>query len=282
MNLNLKDYLSAKKKIIDSEIDKYMPEKTEYPQSIHKAIRYSVFPGGKRLRPILMLAAGKIFSQEERKLLPAACAVELIHNYSLVHDDLPAMDDDEYRRGKLSSHKKFGEDIAILAGDALLTVAFETLSEEVKDSKLALRVINLISKAIGTFGMIGGQVVDISWDKDKAELPELEFVCTHKTGALIAASLRIGAILSGATKREEEALYEYGKSIGIAFQITDDILDEKQDSKKGFNYPAFLGIEESKKRAKDLINKALMKLDIFGKRADILRQIAKFIIERKE
>ena len=280
--MNLKDYLSAKKEIIDGELGKYMPMKTEYPQSIHEAIRYSVFSGGKRLRPILMLAVGEMFFQDERKLLPASCAVELIHNYSLVHDDLPAMDDDEYRRGRLTSHKKFGEDIAILAGDALLTIAFEILSEEVKDSKLALRVINLISKSIGTFGMIGGQVVDISWDKDKAELPELEFVCTHKTGALIAVSLRVGAILSGATKREEEALYEYGKSIGIAFQITDDILDEKQDSKKGFNYPAFLGIEESKKRTEDLINKALMKLNGFGKRTDILRQIAQFIIERKE
>jgi len=259
-----------------------MPEETEYPQIIHEAIRYSVFSGGKRLRPILMLAAREMFSQEEKKLLPTACAVELIHNYSLVHDDLPAMDNDEYRRGKLTSHKKFGEDIAILAGDALLTVAFEILSEKVKDSKLALRVINLISKAIGTFGMIGGQVVDISWDKDKAELPELEFVCTHKTGALIAVSLKIGAILSGASKAEEDALYEYGKLIGIAFQITDDILDEEQDSKKGFNYPAFLGIGESKKRAEDLINKALMKLDIFDKRADILRQIAQFIVDRKE
>ncbi|MCK4401875.1 polyprenyl synthetase family protein [bacterium] len=281
--MNLRDYLSAKKKIIDNELDKYMPRETEYPQIIHEAIRYSVFSGGKRLRPILMLAAGEMFSQEERKLLPAACAIELIHNYSLVHDDLPAMDDDEYRRGRLTSHKKFGEDIAILAGDALLTIAFEMLSEGGKDSKLALRVINLISKAIGTFGMIGGQVVDISWNKDKAELPELEFVCIHKTGALIAVSLRIGAILSGAAKREEKALYEYGKLIGVAFQITDDILDEKQDSKKGFNYPAFLGIEESEKRARDLVDKALMKLDIFGKRADILRQIAKFIIiERKE
>lgn len=280
--MNLKAYLSAKKRIIDVELDEYMPEETEYPQIIHEAIRYSVFSGGKRLRPILMLAVGEIFSQEERKLLPAACAVELIHNYSLVHDDLPAMDDDEYRRGRLTSHKKFGEDIAILAGDALLTIAFEILSEEVKDSKIALKVINLISKAIGTFGMIGGQVVDISWDKDKAELPELEFVCTHKTGALIAVSLRIGAILSGATKREEEALYEYSKLIGIAFQITDDILDEKLDREKGFNYPVFLGIEESEKRARDLVDKALAKLGGFGKRADILRQIAQFIVERKE
>lgn len=280
--MNFKNCLSAKKKVIDSELDKYMPEETEYPQTIHEAIRYSVFSGGKRLRPILMLAAGEIFSQEERKLLPAACAVELIHNYSLVHDDLPAMDNDEYRRGRLTSHKKFGEDIAILAGDALLTIAFEILSEEVKDSKLALSVINLISKAIGTFGMIGGQVVDISWDKDKDELPELEFVCTHKTGALIAVSLKIGAILSGATKEEEEALYEYGKLIGIAFQITDDILDEKLDREKGFNYPTFLGIEESKRRAEDLVDKALVKLNGFGERADILRQIANFIIERKE
>jgi len=280
--MNLKDYLSAKKEIIDGELGKYMPMKTEYPQSIHEAIRYSVFSGGKRLRPILMLAVGEMFFQDERKLLPASCAVELIHNYSLVHDDLPAMDDDEYRRGKLTSHKKFGEDIAILAGDALLTLAFEILSKEVKDSKLALRSINLISKAIGTFGMIGGQVVDISWDKDKAELPELEFVCTHKTGSLIAVSLKIGAILSGAAKTEEDALYEYGKLIGIAFQITDDILDEKQDSKEGFNYPAFLGIEESEKRARDLVGKALRRLDIFGKKADILRRIAQFIIERKE
>ncbi|MCK5595094.1 polyprenyl synthetase family protein [bacterium] len=280
--MNLKDYLSAKKKIIDIELDKYMPKETEYPQIIHEAIRYSVFSGGKRLRPILVLASGGIFLQDERKLLPAACAIELIHNYSLVHDDLPAMDDDEYRRGRLTSHKKFGEDIAILAGDALLTVAFEILSEEVKDSKLALKIINLISKAIGTFGMIGGQVVDISWDKDKTELPELEFVCTHKTGALIAVSLRVGAVLSGASKAEEDALYEYGKLIGIAFQITDDILDEEQDGKKGFNYPAFLGVEESRRRANDLINKALAKLYIFDKRADILRQIAQFIAGRKE
>ena len=280
--MNLKDYLSAKKKIIDGELGKYMPEKTEYPQTIHKAIRYSVFSGGKRLRPILMLASGGIFSQDERKLLPAACAIELIHNYSLVHDDLPAMDNDDYRRGRLTSHKKFGDDIAILAGDALLTIAFEILSEEVKDSKLALKVINLISKAIGTFGMIGGQVVDISWDKDKAQLPELEFVCTHKTGALIAVSLKIGAILSGAAKAEEDALYEYGKLIGIAFQITDDILDEEQDGKKGFNYPAFLGIDESKRRACDLVDKALTKLDCFDEKADILRRIAQFIASRKK
>ena len=294
--MDLKKYLEQKREIIDEALNQYLPPETEYPQTIHEAMRYSVFAGGKRLRPILVIAAAEVVGGRAEKVLPTACAIELIHTFSLIHDDLPAIDNDDYRRGKLTCHKVFGEDMAILAGDGLLTHAFQLLAQnsEIKTiNKEAMPlVIKEVAAAIGTLGLIGGEVVDIQSEGKEIDLPRLEYIHSHKTGALIAISLRVGAMLMDAQEEEIEALFQYGKLIGLAFQIVDDILNVEGDEvqlgkpvgsdlrQKKATYPALFGLEESRQKARRLVEEAKKELEIFGEKGEILRLLADFVVER--
>ena len=296
-NISLTAYLEARKKIIDEALGRYLPSEDNYPPVIFKAVRYSVFAGGKRVRPILCLASAETAGGNIESIIPVACALELIHTYSLIHDDLPAMDDDDYRRGRLTSHKVFGEDIAILAGDALLTEAFRLMSdaslvEKIPPEKL-LFVIHDIAEAAGYFGMVGGQVADVqSEGKDVGSLV-LDYIHTRKTGAMITAAVKAGAILSNAGEVELNALISYGQHLGLAFQIVDDILNVEgdqvslgkgtgSDAKRGkVTYPALMGLEASRKRAGELVESALSALKNFDQRAEPLRMIAGYIVERR-
>lgn len=271
--LKIGEYLKKRKKIVDKALDMFLPKADEYPQVIHKAIRYSLFPGGKRIRPILLLASSEACGADIKEALPAACAVEVIHSYSLIHDDLPAMDNDDYRRGKLTSHRKFGEAIAILAGDALLTLGVELLTYGDRP-KVRIGAIKEVLKAIGTYGMVGGQAVDID-RRSETDLPTLTYINSHKTGALIAASCKVGGIIAAASRRKLDALERYGEYIGFTFQLVDDILD-----KDGF--ASAFGVSGAKKEAVNLIEKAKAQASIFGRRAYILRRLADYILNRKK
>jgi geranylgeranyl diphosphate synthase type II len=295
--MDIKEYLSSRKEMIDKFLDSYLPLEEFYPQEIHKAMRYSLSAGGKRLRPILALASFETIKDDSSSILAIACAIELIHTYSLIHDDLPSMDNDDFRRGKPTNHKVFGEAIAILAGDALLTMAFSMMTDSVFTKKInpdrLLKVISEISHAAGDRGMIGGQVVDILSEHTEIDLKTLEYIHTNKTGSLIRASVRTGGILAGANEEELRGVTIYGEDVGFAFQITDDLLDIEgtreelgketgMDSHKGKKtYPSMLGIEESKRKVRELVENALSALSIFNHRADPLRGIARFIIDRR-
>jgi geranylgeranyl diphosphate synthase type II len=294
--VDLVEYLKRKKKLIDEALEKVIPQETDFPQSLHKAMRYALLPGGKRIRPILVMAAYEVVGGRGDGILPYACALELIHTYSLIHDDLPALDNDDHRRGKPTTHKVFGEATAILAGDALLTEAFRLMSREGieggVDPQSAIEAIGEISRAAGSAGMIAGQVVDMESEGRRVELPILEFIHTHKTGSLILACVRTGGLLGGATEVEMGALTRYGKAIGLAFQITDDVLDVEGSrvamgrppgadiARNKVTYPALLGLGESKRRYNELIAKAIEALELFGDRAEPLREIALYIGKR--
>lgn len=298
--MNIEEYLKTNAALIDNKLDKYLPPEDEYPDIIHKAMRYSVIDGGKRIRPILCLAAcstvgGKKEGAPLAERAPlaedammVACALELIHAYSLIHDDLPAMDDDDFRRGKPACHKKYGEAIAILTGDALLTHAFYLISKG-GNPEQNNKILEEVSYAISTFGMIGGQVVDMLSENKPPEAPVLQYIHTHKTGALICASIKAGCILGGGGKRELDTLTKYGELIGLAFQIIDDILEIEGEKGKMRNsdmekskltYPAVYGIAESKRQASQLITKAILLLNEFGGKDTPLYQIAEFIGNR--
>jgi len=294
--MDLKEYLKSRCQLVDEALDRYLPKGSELPASLHGSMRYSVFAGGKRVRPILMLAACETVGGQIPSAIPAACAMEMIHTYSLIHDDLPAMDDDDFRRGNPTNHKVYGEATAILAGDALLTEAFILLSraEEGAQPAARLRVIQEIAHASGSRGMVGGQVVDMeSEGKDEIDLATLSYIHTHKTGALIRASVRAGALLGGASEESLAALSRYGEAIGLAFQIADDILDVEgtteelgkdagSDQARGkATYPALVGLEASKARARELVQMALDALAGFDERAEPLRAIASYIVKRK-
>jgi geranylgeranyl diphosphate synthase type II len=296
-NVPIGAYLETRKKIIDEALERYMPGEDNYPPVIFKALRYSLFAGGKRIRPILCLASAEALGGNIESILPVACALELIHTYSLIHDDLPAMDDDDYRRGRLTSHKVFGENMAILAGDALLTKAFRLMSdrglmEKIEPEKL-ISVIHDIAGAAGYFGMVGGQVVDVQSEGEAVDTEVLNFIHTRKTGAMITAAVKAGAILSNAGEVELNALTSYGRHVGLAFQIADDILnvegDQKlmgkgtgSDTKRGkVTYPTLVGMDASRKKAGELIEGALSAIKNFDHRAQQLRMIAAYIIERK-
>jgi len=293
----LKEYLAGRKAVIDQALARYLPDEESYPAVIFQAVRYSVLAGGKRLRPILCLAAAEAVGGMCGPILPAACALELIHTYSLIHDDLPAMDDDDYRRGRPTSHKVFGEDIAILAGDALLTEAFRLITRRdlmpgMPPDRL-LNAIGEIAEAAGFFGMVGGQALDIRSQGEKVDLDTLSRIHRMKTGAMIRVSLRAGAILAGASDEQIDSLSNYGEQIGLAFQITDDILNVEgdrrllgketgSDAARGkVTFPALMGIEESRARVAALIREALYSLAFFDDRAEPLRRIARYIAERK-
>jgi geranylgeranyl diphosphate synthase type II len=254
-----------------------------------KAVAYSLNAGGKRVRPILALATAEALHEKPEKALPLACALEMIHTYSLVHDDLPAMDNDDLRRGQPTNHKVFGEAAAILAGDALLTKAFEVLT---LGEGMTLEVIREVAQAAGVNGMVGGQMMDLEGEKRALSLPELERIHTHKTGALLRASVTSAARLCRADANSYENLARYGRSIGLAFQIADDVLDIEGGAEIGKDvgsdlnkdkatYPKFLGLEASKKKAGELVEEALAALRGFDSEAEALREIARYIVKRK-
>ena len=296
--MDLKIYLKEQCARIDAALDRFLPKETELPHSVHKAMRYSIFAGGKRVRPILMLAACQAVGGDSERAIPAACAMEMIHTYSLIHDDLPAMDDDDFRRGNPTNHKVFGEAIAILAGDALLTEAFKLTSDPrcaagCEPSGL-LAVIHEIATCAGSYGMVGGQVIDMESEGCRdIDLATVQYIHTHKTGALIKASVVAGALLGGATGPQLAAITRYGEAAGLAFQIADDVLDIEgtteeigkdagSDEARGkATYPAVMGVAAAKEEALSMMNEALGALDIFGAEADPLREIARYIVLRK-
>jgi len=294
--MDIKAYLTKKREVVDKALDLLVPPAKTFPPKVFEAMRYSLFAGGKRVRPILTIASAEALGAKTTGLLPIAGALELIHTYSLIHDDLPAMDDDDFRRGRPTCHKVYGEAIAILAGDGLLNRAFEVLSDPRRlKSVTALRLMAItreISMASGVFGMVGGQVVDMESEGKDVDLPTLEYIHTHKTGALIRASVRAGAIYAKASEKRLKALTRYGERVGLAFQIADDILDivgsqeeigkdVGSDLKKGKKtFPSFYGLEESRMRAKEVSEQALAALKDFDRKADPLRELAKYIVTR--
>lgn len=296
MTWNWKEKLNRKIRLADEALDKYLPAESTMPPTVHKAMRYSIFAGGKRLRPILVMAAAEAVGGRDEDVLPAACALEMIHTYSLIHDDLPAMDNDDFRRGRPTNHKVFGEAMAILAGDGLLTAAFEVLAQQASVTRVApeqvLKVIREVAVAAGTLGMIGGQVADMEGMNRQVSPELLNYIHTHKTGALCRAAVRSGAILGGANSEQLEALTEYAENLGLAFQITDDILDIEGDPTKigkdvgsdqrnqKATFPAIYGLEESKAMAEKTVSQALQALECFGPEADLLRDIVRYILAR--
>ncbi|HUS08008.1 MAG TPA: farnesyl diphosphate synthase [Bryobacteraceae bacterium] len=293
--MNLAGYLQAQQQAIEAALNRWVPPEDADPQSVHRAMRYSLFAGGKRIRPILCIAAARAVTEETGGIEDAACSLELIHTYSLIHDDLPALDNDDLRRGRPTCHKLFGEAMAILAGDALLTLAFELLSKLAGvPAERRILLVRELASASGTInGMIGGQVHDIEGE-GKQPTPELlESIHSAKTGALLCASVRMGALFAGAGSQELAALSAYGKHVGLAFQIVDDILDVEQPTEalgktagkdaqqQKITFPAVYGLEDSRRMAEEQRLRAYSSLETFGSRADRLRQIADLIISRK-
>ncbi len=283
--MDIYEYFRKRQEIIEGELRRYLTCNGRFPEILAEAMRYSVFSGGKRLRPILMIAAAEMMGGNLEDILPFACGVELIHTYSLIHDDLPSMDDDEFRRGRPTSHRVFGEAVAILAGDALLSEAFyimaKSSSERNIDPKKALRVIYEIAEASGSRGMVGGQIGDITMKASKLDQSSIEAIHLDKTARLITVSLRAGFILSGATEYEIDTITRYGNNLGIAFQIMDDLMDAGKE-KGGVNLAHLIGVEESRKRAERLIAEALDAISVFGEKADVLRELARFVIARRD
>jgi len=294
--VDLKAYLDARRVIVDDALDRVLPPETAEPVSIHRAMRYSVLAPGKRLRPILVIAGAEAVAGRADTVLDTACALELIHAYSLIHDDLPAMDDDDYRRGRLTSHKVFGEAMAILAGDALLTLAFRlvaTNAARVVPAALVGSVVAEIADAAGTDGMVGGQVVDIESEGKSISPDMLDYIHLHKTAALIRAALRVGALLAGGHAEHVEAISRAGLALGLAFQIVDDILDVEgslaelgksagsDERKRKATYPSLHGLPASKQRARELIEETKRLLSPLGPPADPIRALADFVFERR-
>ena len=290
---DLKTYLSRRKQLVEAVLEKIFPVASGLQKRVIEAARYSLFAGGKRLRPILCLASAEVVGADIEPVLPAACALEMIHTYSLIHDDLPAMDNDNFRRGVPTNHKVFGEAIAILAGDALLTEAFEYFVLGGVSTDKVTEVIRIAVKAAGYRGMIGGQVIDLECEDRKVDLATVEYMHIHKTGALLSASLEIGAVLGGGEQVQTSALKNYGHHIGLAFQITDDLLDVEGDpalmgktpgsdaAKNKMTYPALLGIAQSRDAAKEHVENALEALAGFDVRAEPLRAIARYLLVRR-
>ncbi len=296
MAVDIKTYLTRKRAVVDKALEALVPPAKTYPSQVFEAMRYSLFAGGKRVRPILAIASAEALGANTAGLLPVAGTLELIHTYSLIHDDLPAMDDDDLRRGRPTCHKVYGEAMAILAGDGLLNMAFESLSDPRRlktiPAQRLVAIIREISLASGVFGMVGGQVVDMESEGKDVDFPTLEYIHTHKTGALIRASVRAGAIYAKASEKRLKALTRYGERVGLAFQIADDILDivgsqeeigkdVGSDLKKGKKtFPSFYGLEESRRRAKEVTDQALAALKDFDRKSDPLRELAKYIVTR--
>jgi geranylgeranyl diphosphate synthase type II len=297
--IDLEAYLRVKRREVDAYLDRAVLSEDEDPRTLHRAMRYSLFAGGKRLRPVLAMAAAEavgVWHDAPKGILPLAGALELIHTYSLIHDDLPAMDNDDLRRGQPTCHRVFGEATAILAGDALLTLAFDLLSREefrrAATAERAIRIVETLSRACGSLGLVGGQAVDIASQGKPLDLPALQSVHARKTGALIRASVCSGGIFAGAEGEDLEALTRYGEEVGLAYQVVDDLLDlagdpEKLGKRVGGDqrkakptYPALLGVEAAKAQSDAMRDRALKAVERFGERADPLRAIARFVVER--
>ncbi len=292
-NFDLLVYLQARQKLCEGALSQSVPQ--QYPDTIYEAMRYSLLAGGKRLRPILCLASCEMMGGTMEMAMPTACALEMIHTMSLIHDDLPAMDNDDYRRGKLTNHKVYGEDIAILAGDGLLAYAFEYIASQTENvpAPRVLQVVAQLGRAVGAAGLVGGQVVDLeSEGKSDISLETLNFIHKHKTGALLEVCVVSGGILAGATEEDLQRLSAYAQNIGLAFQIIDDILDitatqeklgktvGKDQQAQKVTYPSLWGIEESQKQAQQLIETACAQLEPFGEKAQPLLALAHFIVNR--
>ncbi|BAY61218.1 farnesyl-diphosphate synthase [Calothrix brevissima NIES-22] len=291
---NLSAYLKERQQLCETALDRSIP--VVYPETIYESMRYSLLAGGKRVRPILCLATCEMTGGTIEMAMPTACAVEMIHTMSLIHDDLPAMDNDDYRRGKLTNHKIYGEDIAILAGDGLLAYAFEFVATQTPQSvprDRVLHVVTRLARALGAAGLVGGQVVDLqSEGKADISLETLNFIHNHKTAALLEACVVCGGILSGVSAEDLQKLTRYAQNIGLAFQIIDDILDitatqeelgktaGKDLKAQKVTYPSLWGIDESRIKAQQLIEAACAELDSFGDKAQALKAIAHFIVNR--
>ncbi|MGI8438217.1 MAG: polyprenyl synthetase family protein [Chthoniobacterales bacterium] len=292
--MELKKYLSQRRAEVDRALGRYLPPASARPATIHKAMRYSLFAGGKRLRPILCLAAAEACGGKTAAALPFACALECIHTYSLVHDDLPSMDNDDFRRGRATCHKVFGDGIAILAGDALLTIAFEIATMAKPTSRYHLRAaFHEIATAAGSRKLIAGQVADLEGEGKPSTRAQLRYIHENKTAALLTACMRLGAMSANAVPKKLIALTHFGRALGLAFQVIDDILDVTQTSEKlgksagkdvaaqKATYPRVIGLEKSRAEAKRLTKQAHRALDIFGAQGDILRALANHLLERE-
>ncbi len=292
--MDLRDYLAQQQHLVDAELDRLVPPETAPPETIHRAMRYSLFAGGKRIRPILCIEAARAVSDSCDGVAAAASSLELIHTYSLIHDDLPALDNDDYRRGKLTNHKVVGDAMAILAGDSLLTLAFQVLAQLDTTNQRKARMIAELATASGTVGgMIGGQVADLEGEGKPPDAHLLETIHRAKTGALLRASLRLGAIFAGASEPQYEALSCYGEHVGLAFQIVDDILDVEESSEAlgktagkdaaqhKITFPAVYGLEPSRAMAARECELAHAVLSPFGERALRLHELADLIVRRK-
>jgi geranylgeranyl diphosphate synthase type II len=290
---NLEAFLASRTATVNAALDRFLPAETTKPATIHKAMRYSLFAGGKRMRPALVLAAAQACGGREADTLPLACAVECIHTYSLVHDDLPAMDNDDYRRGKLTNHKVFGEGIAILAGDALLTQAFEIAAQARSWPRYSHRDLILeIAKASGSLQLIAGQVADLEGEGRKTSIAQLKYIHERKTSALLCCSARLGGMSANCSAAQLKALTDFGYHVGLAFQVIDDILDVTQSSEKlgktagkdtqaqKATYPSIVGLEKSRKIAADLTSKAFAALKPFKGKATALEALAEFLLKR--
>jgi geranylgeranyl diphosphate synthase type II len=290
VSFNVQRYLRDCRSLIDNALDHYLKKNSRNGSILHQAICYSVLDGGKRFRPILALATGELFGAKRRSLLPFACAIELIHCYSLIHDDLPAMDNDDLRRGKLSCHKRFGEAIALLAGDALLTEAFFIMSDPKAARLLGVPVISKlireVSDAASIRGMIGGQCTELELDKRKVTPQVLENLDRLKTGALITLAARVGAIIGRASSKDLARVTRYGRALGLAFQITDDILDshevlsDKNGSKAIVNYLSVVEPAKARERVNHLLNECLRAMRPYGTAAEPLRDLARYVAQR--
>lgn len=293
MSFDVGAYMKGRADAVDAALERFLPAETLPPETLHKAMRYSVFAGGKRLRPVLVIAGAEAVGGTALQVMPTACAMELIHTYSLVHDDLPAMDNDDFRRGAPTNHKVFGEAMAILAGDALLTLAFRLVADNAGESTALRDVVVDIADAAGHQGMVAGQVADLEAEGRRVGADVVDYIHAHKTGALIRTSLRIGAMLCGADPIQLRALSVAGADLGLAFQIVDDILDVvasseelgktagKDQIQQKATYPAIHGIEASRARAAFLIRDAEKALRVLGPRAEPIRALGRFILERK-
>ena len=288
-------YLARRAAEVNEWLDRLVPSETTPPVQLHRAMRYSLLAGGKRLRPVLTLAAGEAFGADTDDLMPAACAIEMIHTYSLIHDDLPAMDNDDLRRGRPTCHKAFGEAVAILAGDALLTQAFRVLASDSpkRNAERQVQVIREVATAAGTVeALIGGQMADIESEGKNVDAAMLEDIHHSKTGAMITASVVVGGLIAGANEDQIDKLRQYGKGIGLAFQIADDILDVtstseqlgktpgKDQAANKATYPAIHGIATSEARARELVEEAVATVSTLNLKTRVLEDIARFIIAR--
>ncbi len=291
---SLESYLAERRRVVEEALDRLMPPADAPPARLHEAMRYGVFSGGKRLRPILAIAAFELAGGSGSGVLTPACATELIHTYSLVHDDLPAMDDDDLRRGRPTCHKVFGEGVAVLAGDGLLTLAFQVVAEDdALPAERRLAIVQKLAEANGPSGMVGGQVADVEAEGQEPSLSTIGFVHSRKTGAPIAAAVVVGAIAAGAPSEQQAALASYGERVGLAFQIADDLLDVTgtaeemgkavgKDHERGkMTYPGVVGAEASAARARELVEQAIADVAPYGERAWALEAIARFIVERR-